>query len=164
VLIKTLISIALAGMAATSSFAQQTGEPAAASASSPEAAPGQTTTAQAGTVPKPVVVWDCGNCEHNEKVPPLIEEAFRAEALRHGRAISATETVELRIHQFRQRNPGARVMFGFMAGRDSLGVKFVHKGKEAAVSDYSANVMQGMNAVSQSVGARAYAKLVTLHD
>ena len=113
----------------------------------------------AKTVPKLNITWDCGACKVNEKVIPLVEEAYRAEAAKRGRTVSATESVDARIHDFRQRNPGNRVMFGVMAGKDRLGLKISYKGEDIAVSDYSANAVEGMNALCESVGQNAFKQL-----
>ena len=116
----------------------------------------------AKVVPKLNIAWDCGKCTVNEKVIPLIEEAYRAEAAKSGRTVSATQSVDARIHDFRQRNPGTRVMLGIMAGKDRLGLKISYKGQEIAVSDYSANAVQGMNALCESVGQNAYKQVVAM--
>ena len=48
-------------------------------------------------LPKLNITWDCGDCEHNDKVPPLIEQAYIAEAKKHSFAISETEIAEVSI-------------------------------------------------------------------
>ena len=113
----------------------------------------------AKVVPKLNIAWDCGKCTVNEKVIPLIEEAYRAEAAKSGRTVSATQSVDARIHDFRQRNPGTRVMLGIMAGKDRLGLKISYKGQEFNVGDYSANAIEGMNALCESVGTEAFEKI-----
>jgi hypothetical protein len=114
------------------------------------------------TAPKLNIVWSCGKCELNEKVAPLIEEAYRAAALKDGRSISEIETAEVTINLYHQRKPGLRVMFGFMAGKDRLGINISYKGKELSVSDYSANVLQGMNHLCESVANKAYEQMAKL--
>ena len=115
----------------------------------------QETAAAANTVPKLNIVWDCGKCEVNEKVIPLIEDFYRAEAAKRGLTVSDTETVDAKIHDFRQRPPGVRVMAGIMAGKDRLGLTLNYKSEEIVVKDYSANAMQGMNALCESVAKQA---------
>lgn len=116
----------------------------------------QDTPAPTQTVPKLNIAWDCGDCPVNDKVIPLVQEAYRAEAAKHGKTVSETDVAEAKIHDYRQRNPGARVMLGIMAGKDRLGIKINVGGEEIVVSDYSANAMQGMNALCESVGKKAY--------
>ena len=113
----------------------------------------------ARTVPKLNITWDCGKCTVNDKVVPLVVEAYRAEAARHGVTVSETETVDAKIHDFRQRSPGNRVMFGVMAGKDRLGITIHYNGEEIVAKDYSANAIEGMNALCESVGKKAYEQL-----
>lgn len=121
---------------------------------------GQQATDPAKTVPKLNITWDCGACTVNDKVAPLIEEAYRAEAAKHGRTISDTESVDAKINDFRQRPPGARVMLGVMAGKDRLALKISYKGEDFVVKDYSANAVVGMNGLCESLGQKAYKQLV----
>jgi hypothetical protein len=113
----------------------------------------------ARAVPKLNITWDCGNCTVNDKVAPLVLEAYRLEAAKHGKTVSETETVDAKISDFRQRNPGTRVMFGVMAGKDRLAIKMNYNGEEIVVKDYSANAVEGMNALCESVGQKAYQQL-----
>jgi hypothetical protein len=119
----------------------------------------QQTEQPAHTVPKLNITWDCGECQVNDKVVPLVIEAYRIEAGKHGRTVSETEAVDVKINDFRQRNPGVRVMIGIMAGKDRLGMKINYNGEEIVVKDYSANAMEGMNALCESVGKKAYKEL-----
>lgn len=111
------------------------------------------------TVPKLNITWDCGDCERNDKVVPLIERAYAAEARKNSLAVSETDVAEVAITDIRQRPPGVRVMFGFMAGKDRLGLRIRYLRQEYAVSDTSANAIMGLNYLSESVGKRAYAEL-----
>lgn len=108
------------------------------------------------TVPKLNIVWNCGDCTQNEKVIPLIEDTYRSEAAKDGKVISETESADVAIVTYRQRPPGRRVMMGVFAGKDTLELKINYKGNESSASDYSANVLQGMNHLCESVGKRAY--------
>lgn len=110
-------------------------------------------------LPKLNFTWDCGKCVQNEKVIPLIEQAYVAEAKSNGLAISDTDTAEVAIIDIRQRPPGVRVMFGIMAGKDRLGLRIRYKDNEYFVDDYSANIAMGLNHLSESVGKKAYASL-----
>ena len=107
------------------------------------------------TVPKLSITWACGDCEKNEKVPPLIEAAYAAEAKKNAMAVSETDVAEVTITDIRQRPPGIRVAFGIFAGKDRLGLRIRYKGQEYTVSDYSANVAQGLNHLCESVGKQA---------
>lgn len=106
-------------------------------------------------VPKLSISWACGECEKNEKVPPLIEAAYAAEAKKNGMAVSDADVAEVTITDIRQRPPGIRVAFGIFAGKDRLGLRIRYKDQEYTVSDYSANVMQGLNHLCESVGKQA---------
>ena len=126
-------------------------------AASTTAAP---SSAQAGkTVPKLSISWDCGECEHNDKVIPLIEAAYAEQARKWGYAISESDVADVAIIDIRQRPPGVRVMFGMMAGKDRLGLRVRHGGNEYAVSDSSLNAIQGLNALSKAVGERTFTRL-----
>lgn len=111
------------------------------------------------TVPRLNITWDCGDCEHNDKVVPLIEQAYAAEAEKNSLTVSETDVAEAAIVDIRQRPPGVRVMFGVMAGKDRLGLRIRYLGQEYTVSDTSANAIMGLNHLSESVGKRAYAEL-----
>ena len=115
--------------------------------------------AQGGSLPKLNITWNCGACTHNAKVIPLIRQAYRAEAQSSGRSISSTETAQVEIIDFRQRNPGTRVMLGIMAGKDRLGLRITYKDMEYYTSDTSANAIQGMNHLCAAVGAETYQQL-----
>lgn len=111
------------------------------------------------TVPKLNITWDCGDCEHNDKVIPLIEQAYAAEAAKHSFSLSETDIADVAITDIRQRPPGVRVLFGFMAGKDRLGLRIRYLGQEHMVSDTSANAIMGLNHLSESVGKSTYAEL-----
>lgn len=145
-----LSALLLSSVAAASAFAQDAPE---SSASPPAAASSQ------ASVPKLHIVWDCGECEHNDKVPPLIEQAYAEEAQKHSVAVSETEIAEATITDIRQRPPGVRVMFGVMAGRDRLALRIVYRDRDHEVKDTSSNIIQGLNSLSASVGRKAYARL-----
>ena len=77
---RILISmLLLSSFAAASAFAQD--------ASEPPASPSIAAPAPA-SVPKLHIVWDCGEREHNDKVPPLIEQAYAEEAQKHSATVS----------------------------------------------------------------------------
>ncbi|UHQ18579.1 hypothetical protein LVB87_10230 [Lysobacter sp. KIS68-7] len=132
--------------------------PAAAETPAPAVTPAPVATAK--SLPKLVISWDCGDCEHNDKVPGLIEEAYAKEAKERGYTVSETETADAAIVDIRQRPPGVRVMFGFMAGKDRLGLRIRYQGHEYAVSDYEANAILGMNHLSASVAKRAVVRMM----
>lgn len=106
-------------------------------------------------VPQLTVRWACERCEINPKVEPLIAQSYAEEAMRKGYTVSGNETVEIVLTDFRQRPPAARVMAGVFAGKDRLGGRLSFRGQMRGVSDYSANVLQGMNALSEAVGKQA---------
>lgn len=137
----------------------------ASSQESPDAAVAETYSApldSALVLPKLNITWDCGDCEHNDKVPPLIEQAYIAEAKKHSLAISETEIAEVAITDIRQRPPGVRIMFGIMAGKDRLGVRIRYLDQEHMVSHTSANAIMGLNHLSESVGQKTYVELATV--
>jgi hypothetical protein len=112
-----------------------------------------------GKIPKLNIHWDCGDCEVNEKVIPLIEQTYAAEASRNNHSLSEEDIADVAIIDFRQRNPAVRVMFGFMAGKDRLGIKINYRGKEFVANDYSANVIFGMNSLCESVAKATYKQI-----
>ncbi len=124
----------------------------------------QDVVARGSQVPKLIISWDCGNCTQNPKVIPLIQQAYAEEARKHGQQISKSEVAEVSIVDFRQRNPGTRVMLGFMAGKDRLGLMIDYKGQTFSASDTSANAVQGMNHLCASAASEAYRKLSAAAD
>lgn len=115
--------------------------------------------AAARSVPKLSIRWDCGECEHNDKVPPLIEQAYAEQAAHNQVRVSDNDVAEVAIVDIRQRPPGVRVMFGVMAGRDRLGLRVKHRDRVFEVSDTSANIVMGLNHLSASVGKSVFEEL-----
>lgn len=113
-----------------------------------------------GQLPKLVLRWDCGKCEKNDKVLPLIEQSYAAQAAAAGYTISDAETAEVAITEYRQRAPGMRVMLGFMAGKDVLTTRLTFRGTDVVAKDYSANALQGMNSLCAAVSKKVTAQLV----
>lgn len=111
-------------------------------------------------LPKLVLLWDCGKCEQNAKVLPLIEQSYAAEAAAAGFTISDSETAELAITEYRQRPPGMRVMFGIMAGKDVLTTRVTFRGNAMVAKDYAANVFQGMNSLCHAVSKKVAGQLM----
>lgn len=110
-------------------------------------------------VPKLNIHWDCGDCEINDKVIPLIEKTYNSEASLNNYVLSEEDTAEVAITDFRQRHPAKRALFGIMAGKDRLGVKINYKGKEYLANDYSANAWFGMNSLCESVAKATYKQI-----
>ncbi|HEX5056764.1 MAG TPA: hypothetical protein VFX02_09725 [Gammaproteobacteria bacterium] len=110
-------------------------------------------------VPKLNIVWGCGECVHNEKVIPLLERAYERQAATRNQSVSATDIAEVQIVEFNQRSPGLRVVFGPLSGKDRLGLKINHKGKEYVVRNFSANGRRGMNFLCEFIAKEAYWKL-----
>ena len=98
----------------------------------------------------------------NEKVAPLIEKSYADEALKHGYSVSDSETAEMVVTDYHQRPPGARVMLGFLAGKDRLGVRIVYHAQERKAEDYYANSWFGMNSLCESVAKKSYAEIVAI--
>lgn len=113
-------------------------------------------------VPKLQVIWDCGKCEENLKVAPLIMLAYANMAASKGFTVSATQTAAMTIHRYRQRPVALRVMFGLMAGTDYLKTRVEFDGKTVIAEDYSANAMYGMNRLCDVVGQKAFSELVAV--
>lgn len=114
-----------------------------------------------GQLPKLVVRWECGKCEQNPKVLPLIEQGYAAEAAAAGYTISDSETAELAITEYRQRPAGMRVMFGMMAGKDVLTTRVTFRGNALVAKDYSLNVFQGMNSLCSAVSKKVTGQLLS---
>jgi hypothetical protein len=153
----SIVGAALCCALATLAQAQTAPEaPAAASAPA-------TAAASKGVLPKLAIKWQCKEeCTVNDKVPPLVEAGYAKAAQAHGYAVSDSEVAEVTIVDFRQRPPGVRVTLGIFAGKDRLGVKISYRGKEASAEDSSANIIQGMNSVSETVGERSYEQIVAI--
>jgi hypothetical protein len=134
----------------------------------PGAGPGETVAAAPArtlppnTVPRLNIVWNCDDCEPNDKVIPLLLQSYREAAAKQKRTVSDAETADVFIVDFRQRNPGVRSMFGIMAGKDRLGVRIRFRGVVLEASDYSANAVFGMNHLCKSVGKRTLKQIRTL--
>ena len=137
-------------------------------------APSSTISAQAEQAPKPAeacvsgkvvpkisVRWDCGDCEQNPKVAPLIEKTYETEAATKGYSISTNENAEIVIKEYRQRNPAARVLFGVFAGKDKLATKLSFRGKEYVANDYAANAFYGMNSLCESIAQQAFTQVLS---
>lgn len=159
---KSIVGAALCLLLAAASQAQTAPEaPAADTVASAAAAPAAAATK--GQLPKLVIKWQCKEaCTVNDKVPPLIEEAYARAAAGGGYTLSSSDTAEVTIVDFRQRPPGVRVSLGIFAGKDRLGVHINYRGKEMTASDYSANAIQGLNSLSESVGKKSYQQIVAV--
>ncbi len=138
--------------------AQPAVAPAVASVSEPALASPATLSER--QVPRVTLRWDCGDCEPNEKVFPLIEKTYADKAAAKGYAVSGTETAEIVVTKYRQRPPATRVLFGFMAGKDILETRVTFRGTDFSAGDYSANVMQGMNFLCETVAQQTLDKLL----
>lgn len=110
-------------------------------------------------VPNLVIRWNCGDCVVNDKVSPMITGAYVSAAVAKGYAISNSETAVMTITKYHQRPPAMRVMFGIFAGHDLLKTETSFGGATVVVNDSSANIMQGMNALAESVGRGTFKKL-----
>ncbi len=114
-------------------------------------------------VPKLVVSWSCDKCHPaNPKVPPLVEQFYKEAAEHDGRAVDENNVLSGAITTFRQRNPGLRVMVGIMAGKDRLIMTVTYKGTTFTAGDYSANAVEGMNYLCESVAKDIYKKIVEI--
>lgn len=173
--VSSLCAAALLLVQLTMASAQTAPEPAA-----PASAPEQTSTAaepptEAHTstpkeskaalannqIPKLVIRWDCGDCQVNDKVSPLIEKNYASKAATKGFTVSDQETAEMVVVKYRQRPPGARVMFGFMAGKDILETRVTFRGKEFLAGDYAANAWQGMDSLCETVAQLTLDQMLT---
>jgi hypothetical protein len=111
-------------------------------------------------LPKLSIKWECGDCAHNEKIIPLIEQEYKNQALAKGYVISNNEVAEVAITGFRQRNPGMRVMFGFMAGSDSLSTRITFRGKELVAQGHTGAAGRGMNFLCEYVTNQAIEQII----
>lgn len=110
-------------------------------------------------LPKLTVSWDCGVCEHNEKVPPLIEKEYADYAAAHGYAVSESETADMVIDEYHQRPPAARAMLGAFAGKDRLTTHVTFRGNKFVAKDYNANAWFGMNDLCRSIAQKSAEKM-----
>lgn len=161
---KSIVGAALCLLLAAVSQAQTASQAPAADAAAPAAAPATPAVAASkGQLPKLVIKWQCKEaCTANDKVPPLIEEAYAKAAKSHGYEVSDSDAAEVTIVEYRQRPPTARVMLGLFAGKDRLGVHIAYRGKEADAADSAGNIAQGMNSMSASVGKQSYEQIVSI--
>jgi hypothetical protein len=120
-------------------------------------------TLPANAVPRLNIVWNCDDCQRNDKVIPLMLQAYREAASKQKRTVSDAETADVFIVDFHQRKPGLRAMFGIMAGKDRLGVKIRFRGQILEASDYSANAWFGMDSLCESVGKRTLKQIRTVY-
>jgi len=137
--------------------------PAASTAAVPQdSAPAAATAHSLATrqMPKLLLNWNCGSCEHNDKVLPLIEQEYAKQAQAKGYVISDAETAELSITEYRQRPPAMRAMFGVFAGKDILRTVVRFRDKSFVAGDYMANAWQGMNSLCASVAKKAIEQIV----
>jgi hypothetical protein len=110
----------------------------------------------ANTVPALDITWNCGKCEQNPKIVPLIIERYTAEAREAGYSVSSSETAKADIVDFRQRNPGLRIAFGVMGGKDRLQLRLMRDGGAIDIGDSSANIIQGQNALCADVARQLF--------
>lgn len=139
----------------------QPSPPASAPVVAAEPAARPASASDAKVLPRLSVRWDCGDCEQNPKVGPLIEQSYETQATSKGFTVAPAESAEIVIKEYRQRPPAARVMLGIFAGKDKLATKLSFRGKEYVASDYSANAFQGMNSLCESVAKQALSQLLS---
>lgn len=149
--------VVIGALAQTAAFAQEASAPTAPSAAASQA---ETNPGSSKSVPNIVVRWDCGDCEENPKVAPLIEKTYQAQALADGHTVSTTETAQVTIKEYRQRHPAARSLFGAFSGKDKLATKLSFRGKDYDAADYSANAFQGMNSLCESIARQTLAQVL----
>jgi hypothetical protein len=118
-----------------------------------------TGTLPANSVPALNIVWECDGCARNDKIIPLLLQAYRQEASNKGRTVSNAETADVFITEFRQRDPNKRAWLGIMAGKDILGVKIRFRGQILEARDYFAGSWFGMNALCENVGEKTYKQI-----
>jgi hypothetical protein len=106
-------------------------------------------------LPKLLVIWDCGKCVPNDKVPPLIEKEYADYASAHGYTVSQSETANMVISKYHQRPPAARAMLGAFSGRDTLTTNVAFRDDKFVATDYNANAWFGMNDLCRSVAQKS---------
>lgn len=112
-----------------------------------------------GEIPELSIRWNCGDCEVNPKVIPLIQQTYREIASTHQMKISSREKAEAVITEYRQRPPAARVLLGAFYGTDRLSMTIKYHGTSFVAKDSAATVINGMNAVCKNVAQSAYKQL-----
>lgn len=161
-IVGTALCLSLAAVSHAQTAADAPADASVAVATAAATAPAAAAAAK-GQLPKLVIKWQCKEaCTTNDKVPPLIEEAYAKAAKAHGYEVSDSDSAEVTIVEYRQRPPTARVMLGMFAGKDRLGVHIAYRGKEADAADSAGNIAQGMNSMSASVGKQSYERIVAL--
>ena len=105
-------------------------------------------------LPMPVFRWDCGDCARNDKVFPMIEAMYAAEAAAAGYNISESETVEVVFTAYRQRSAATRVMLGFVTSNDALATRITFRGKALVDNEYPAKSLAGLDSLSTAVSKK----------
>jgi len=156
----------LSGGVALAELPQATEEPSASSAEPTQSSePKVVATLGDHELPKLLITWNCGACEQNEKVPPLIEKEYSDYATAHGYRVSESEAAGVEIAKYHQRPPAARAMLGAFAGKDTLGVQVTFRGDKFVASDYNANAWFGMNDLCRSVAQKSAERIsAKLHN
>ena len=110
-------------------------------------------------VPQLVVSWGCGRCKANERVPALIAAGYARAAQAAGYKVSQAEKARVSIMAFSERRSAMRVMFGKLAGRDTLATQTVFRGQTMMATESATESTMNMEMVSTRVGEQTFRQL-----
>lgn len=110
-------------------------------------------------VPALSIQWACTSCATNNRIPGLIDQAYRNAAMARGLTVVPSEQANLAILQFSERQPALRTMFGKFAGQDALAAQTVFRGKTIVSSRVATESTQTIEHLVDSVASETLSKL-----
>lgn len=105
--------------------------------------------------PQKLHIVPCDVCAVSEDVIKAIE-------LGYAKALGSTPTggeLEVRISEIIQREAGARIMFGAMAGKDRISATFILTGETQVVEDTARSAVCGIECVGKNIGQQIAEKV-----
>lgn len=113
-------------------------------------------TVPAGTIiPMLEMQFNCGTCEHDNKIKALVEGAFLDQADLEKATVDELNKTMLNVTHFRNRGK-ARFFIGALAGADNISGSISCNGVAHPVSDTAISAINGIESVARNVGKDAY--------
>ena len=110
-------------------------------------------------VPALAIQWACTGCAVNDRIPGLINEAYRRNAMARGFSVVPSEQANMAIVQYNERQPAMRTMFGKFAGHDTLQTQTVFRGKAVDARRVATESTETMEQVADSVASETLRQL-----
>ena len=113
------------------------------------------------TVPADTVIpmldmqFNCGTCEHDNKIKALVEGAYLDQAELEKASVNDANKTVLNVTHFRSRGK-ARFFIGALAGADNITGSISCNGVNQPVSDTAISAINGIESVARNVGKDAY--------